>query len=59
LRTCPCLNVGEARSFGAVDPGASTVALEMAYVTARHAALALFGTVAELLSVSGAPNGAE
>ena len=32
------------------------MAPELAYVTARYAALAPFGKVAELLSVSGAPN---
>jgi hypothetical protein len=60
LLTCPCQNRGEAKSFAAFDLEAATVAPELAYVTARYAALAPFGKVAnplsELLSVSGAPN---
>jgi len=60
LLTCPCQNGGEAKSFAAFDLEAATVAPELAYVTARYAALAPFGKVAELLSellsVSGAPN---
>jgi hypothetical protein len=58
--TCPCQNGGEARSFAACDLEAATVAPELAYVTARYAALAPFGKVADLLSellpVSGGPN---
>jgi hypothetical protein len=38
------------RSFAAFDLEAATVAPELAYVTARYAALAPFGEVAELLS---------
>jgi len=57
---CPCQGVGEAKSFAAFDLEAATVAPELAYVTARYAALAPFGKVADLLSellpVSGAPN---
>jgi hypothetical protein len=58
LLTCPCQDV--AKSFAAFDLEAATVAPELAYVTARYAALAPFGKVAdflsELLPVSGAPN---
>ena len=60
LLTCPCQNGGEAKSFAAFDLEAATVAPELAYVTARYAALAPFGKVADLLSellpVSGVPN---
>jgi Transposase len=60
LLTCPCQNGGEAKSFAAFDLEAATVAPELAYVTARYAALAPFGKVADLLSellpVSGTPN---
>src|SRR5277367_3099870 len=60
LLTCPCQNGGEATSFAAFDLEAATVAPELAYVTARYAALAPFGKVADLLSellaVSGAAN---
>ena len=60
LLTCPCQGTGEARSFAAFDLEAATVAPELAYVTARYAALAPFGKVADLLSellpVSGAQN---
>src|SRR5271165_5124236 len=60
LLTCPCQNGGEAKSFAAFALEAATVAPELAYVTARYAALAPFGKVADLLSellpVSGAPN---
>jgi hypothetical protein len=60
LLTCPCQNGGEAKSLAAFDLEAATVAPELAYVTARYAALAPFGKVADLLSellpVSGAQN---
>ena len=60
LLTCCCQGADEARSFAAFDLEAATVAPELAYVTARYAALAPFGKVADLLSellpVSGAPN---
>jgi hypothetical protein len=60
LLTCPCLGTGEAKSFAAFDLEAATVAPELAYVTARYAALAPFGKVADLLSellpISGARN---
>src|SRR3954471_24214745 len=51
---------GEPTSFAALDLGAGAVAPELAYVTAKFAALAPFGTVAallsELLPISGAQN---
>src|SRR5271170_7365274 len=50
LLTCPCQNGGDAKSFAAFDLEAATVAPELAYVTARYAALAPFGKVADLLS---------
>jgi hypothetical protein len=60
MLTCPCQNGGEAKSFAAFDLEAATVAPELAYVTARYAALTPFGKVADLLSellpVSRAPN---
>ncbi len=60
LLTCPCQNGAEATSFAAFDLGAATVAPELAYVTARYAALAPFGKIAgllsELLPISGGPN---
>jgi hypothetical protein len=43
LPTCPCQNGGLAKSFAAFDLEAATVAPELAYVTARYAALAPFG----------------
>ena len=60
LLACACRGTGEAKSFAAFDLQAATVAPELAYVTARYAALAPFGKVADLLSellpVSGAAN---
>jgi hypothetical protein len=60
LLTCPCQGTGEAKSFAAVQLEAATAAPELAYVTARYAALAPFGKVADLLSellpISGARN---
>src|SRR3984957_3591020 len=60
LLTCPRQGTGKSKSFAAFDLEAETVAPELAYVTARYAALAPFGEVAELLSellpVSGAAN---
>ena len=50
LLTRPCQEMAEARSFAAFDLEAATVAPELAYVTARYAALAPFGKVADLLS---------
>ncbi|HEY4043878.1 MAG TPA: hypothetical protein VGM32_18805 [Rhodopila sp.] len=60
LLACPCQGQGEVKSFGVLDLGHDAVAPELAYVTARYAALAPFGKVAELLSellpISGAQN---
>ena len=60
MLTCPCQGTGETKSFAAFDLEAATVAPELAYVTARYAALAPFGKVADLLSellpISGAQN---
>jgi hypothetical protein len=60
LLTCPCQGTSEAKSCAAFDLEAATVAPELAYVTARYAALAPFDKVADLLSellpVNGAPN---
>ena len=50
LLTCPCQGTAKARSFAAFDLEAATVAPELAYVTARYAALVPFGKVADLLS---------
>jgi hypothetical protein len=49
LLACPCHGPGEPRSFAALDLGGG-IAPELAYVTARYAALAPFGKVAALLS---------
>jgi hypothetical protein len=58
LLTCPCQ--GQGRSFAALDLGNDAVAPELAYITARYAALTPFGKVAtllsELLPMSGAQN---
>ena len=60
LLACPCQAAGEAKSFTVLDLEAATAAPELAYVTARYAALAPFGKVAALLSdllpISGAQN---
>ncbi|MFL5284177.1 MAG: hypothetical protein ACJ8AW_25100 [Rhodopila sp.] len=60
LVACPCAEPGEAKSFGILDLGHDAVAPELAYVTARYAALTPFGKVAvllsELLPISGAQN---
>jgi hypothetical protein len=57
---CPCQDGGEAKSSGVLDFGGNAVAPELAYVTARSAALAPFGQVAallsELLPMSGTQN---
>ena len=49
LLTCLCQSQGGAKSFTALDFGHDAVAPELAYVTARYEALALFGKVAVLL----------
>jgi hypothetical protein len=58
LLVCPCQGAGGAKSFAVLDLGDDAVAPELAYVTAKFAALAPFGRVASLLSellpVSGA-----
>jgi hypothetical protein len=57
---CPCQGPGGAKSVAALDLGNDAVAPELAYVTARYAALAPFGKVAallsELLPIAGAQN---
>jgi len=50
LFVCPCRSEGGAKSVAALDFGGDAVAPELAYVTARYAALAPFGKVAALLS---------
>src|SRR3712207_5166086 len=59
LLVCSCRGPGEPKSFAALDLGAGP-APELAYVTAKFAALAPFGKVAallsELLPISGAQN---
>src|SRR3954449_6066195 len=50
LLVCPCHGPGEPKSFAALDFGKDAVAPELAYVTAKLAALAPFGKVAALLS---------
>ncbi len=60
LLTCPCQGSGGAKSFVVLDLDAAAAAPELAYVTARYAALAPFGKVAallsELLPIAGAQN---
>ena len=60
LLVCPCQGPFEVKSFGVLDLGHDAVAPELAYVTARYAALAPFGKVAvllsELLPITGAQN---
>jgi len=50
LLVCPCHGPSEPKSFAALDLGGDAVAPELAYVTARYAALLPFGKVAALLS---------
>src|SRR4051812_18559845 len=50
LLVCPCHGPGEPTSFAALDLGRDAVAPELAYVTARYAALLPFGKAAALLS---------
>ena len=47
---CPCQGAGGAKSCTVLDLGKDALAPELAYVTARYAALAPFGKVAALLS---------
>ena len=60
LLSCPCQDKAEGSSFAGFALEAATVAPELAYVTARYAALVPFGKVADLLSellpISGARN---
>jgi hypothetical protein len=60
LLVCPCQGPGAAKSFAALDLSKGAVAPELAYVTARYAALIPFGKVAtfmsELLPMGGAQN---
>jgi hypothetical protein len=60
LLVCSCQSPGEPKSFAALDLGKDAVAPELAYVTAKFAALAPFGKVAallsELLPMSGVQN---
>jgi hypothetical protein len=46
LLVCPCQGPFEVKSFGVLDLGHDAVAPELAYVTARYAALAPFSKVA-------------
>ena len=60
LLGCSCQGQGEVKSFAVLDLGDDAVAPELAYVTARYAALTPFAKVAallsELLPMSGAQN---
>src|SRR3954452_25190609 len=60
LLVCPCQGLAEAKSFAALNLGKDAVAPELAYLTAKFAALAPFGKVAallsELLPLTGARN---
>jgi hypothetical protein len=60
LLVCSCQGPVEVQSVGALDLGHDALAPELAYVTARYAALVPFGKVAvllsELLPISGAQN---
>src|SRR3954464_7683923 len=59
LLVCPCHGPGEPKSFAALDLGTGP-APELAYVTAKFAALVPFGKgaalLSELLPISGAQN---
>jgi hypothetical protein len=50
LLVCPCQGQSELKSFAVLDLGHDAVAPELAYVTARYAALVPFAKVAVLLS---------
>jgi hypothetical protein len=60
LLSCLCQGSEGVKSFAVLDLAAATVAPELAYVTARYAALVPFGKAAtllsELLPISGAAN---
>jgi hypothetical protein len=51
LFVCPCRGEGGAKSVAVLDFGGDAVAPELAYVTARYAALAPFGKVAALPAI--------
>jgi hypothetical protein len=59
LLACFCQGSSEANSFAVLELEAATVAPELAYVTARYAALARFGKVAARLSELRPINGAQ
>jgi len=59
LLTGPCHGPQRTQSFAVFDLEAATVAPELGYVTARYAALAPFGKVADLLLESLPINGAQ
>jgi hypothetical protein len=50
LLLCPCQGGSGAKSAAVLNSGGNAVAPELAYITARYAALAPFGKVAALLS---------
>ena len=50
LLFCPCLGGNGTKSAAVLDFGRDAVAPELAYITARYAAMAPFGKVAALLS---------
>ena len=50
LLVCPCQSAEGVKSFAVLDLAAATVAPELAYVTARYAALLPFGKAASLLT---------
>src|SRR3954447_11373437 len=50
LLVCPCQGAGGPKSFAVPDLGGGVVAPELAYVTARYAALVPYGKAAALLS---------
>jgi hypothetical protein len=60
LPVCPCQGPVEVKSFGVLDLGHDGIAPELAYLTARYAALVPFGKIAvllsELLPTSGVQN---
>src|SRR3954470_12748521 len=58
LLVCPCHGPGEPKSFAALDLGPGP-APELAYVTAKFAALAPFGKVAALFRAAADQRGAE
>jgi hypothetical protein len=59
LLGCPCQRSAGAKSFAALDLEAATVAPELAYVTARYAALAPFGKIATAVGIASDRRGVE